>query len=111
MKGNKMEPQSISIQDGQAVTPEDMVAFWEQMAAAKRTAAIPEQKAKSPGRKKQLGSLDSSTGRIMYFVGYCEEGHKTLLTRTELDALAKRAHKVQRGLVFRLFKRWSRRFQ
>lgn len=107
MKGKKMDQEPMVMHDGQFVSPEEMVSFWTSIAEA-RKAAVPSQSPKTPGRKKQLGTLDSSSGRIMYFVGYCPEGHKTLLTRDELDSLAKRAHKEQRRPMYRLFKWWSR---
>lgn len=104
-KGKNMEPTPMILSpEGRYPTPQEYAQMFEKIA--------PTRPVRKPGRKKKIGTLDTTyNGHVRWFVGYCEYGHKALVSREEMDELKINVRKCRRSLRFRLFKylyeKWS----
>lgn len=67
--------------------------------------------ARRPGRKKRVGSIDTSTGHVMWCMGYCDFGHKALVSRQELDIVKVNIRKQLRSPIYRVLRRCLKHYE
>lgn len=91
----------------QALTDEDQVATL--IRALQNKGSTPLHK--KPGRRKRVGSIDTSTGHVMWCMGYCEHGHKTLVNRQELDIVKVNIRKTLRSPMYKILKRCLKHYE
>lgn len=91
-------PQSIKTSEGRYPTPEEYAAMFESFSTLQRKPG------KVPGRKKKIGTLDTSTGHVGWFMGYCPDGHKVIVTADEMKQIKINVTKTRRSMRYKVFK-------